>query len=225
MLQVTCYMLMKLIVGLGNPGNEYAKTRHNAGFLVIDELANRLAISFSTKKALKGEVAEAAHEHVVLLKPGTFMNLSGEAVKAATTKYRVEPKDVLVVLDDADIAFAELRFRTSGSAAGHNGMKSILEQFPADTAIARLKVGIGRSSNPEMPLDAWVLAKWTKEEAAALPDIVSKAADRARMSLPRWKRRHWTMSPIRSAARFGRLQIRPARIAGRLRRVCAARGG
>ncbi|TAK03266.1 aminoacyl-tRNA hydrolase [Patescibacteria group bacterium] len=170
---------MKLIVGLGNPGNEYAKTRHNAGFLVLDELANRLAVSFSGKIALKGEVGEAPNEKLVLLKPSTFMNLSGEAVKAAAAKYRIAPKDILIVLDDADIAFSELRLRESGSAAGHNGMKSILEQFPADTSVARLKVGIGRDESGHMPLDEWVLAKWTKEEAAALPNLVSKAADKA----------------------------------------------
>lgn len=170
---------MRLIVGLGNPGNEYARTRHNAGFLAVDELANRLAVTFLTKKALKGAVAEAPHEHVVLLKPDTFMNLSGEAVRAAATRYRVEPKDILVVLDDADMSFGELRFRTGGSAAGHNGMKSILEQFPADTAIARVKVGIGRDPAGHMALDEWVLAKWTKDEASALPDLVAKAADRA----------------------------------------------
>ncbi|OGL67158.1 aminoacyl-tRNA hydrolase [Candidatus Uhrbacteria bacterium RIFCSPHIGHO2_01_FULL_63_20] len=168
---------MKLIVGLGNPGNEYARTRHNAGFLVVDELARRLDLSLAEKKPLKGEVAEG--EGIVLLKPLTFMNLSGESVKAAVAKFRLKPFDILVVLDDADLPLGEIRFREGGSAGGHNGLKSILEQFPADTDIARLRIGIGRPPDGRTELDDWVLGKWSKEETAALADIVSNAVDQA----------------------------------------------
>jgi peptidyl-tRNA hydrolase, PTH1 family len=170
---------MKLIVGLGNPGKEYEKTRHNAGFLVLDEIARRLSVEFSPKSALKGDVAEAKESKIVLLKPDTFMNRSGEAVKAVATKYRVQPADILVILDDADLGFGDIRFREGGSAAGHNGMKSILEHFPS-ADIKRVKVGIGRDPNGKMELDAWVLGKWTREEAAELPEMIETAAAKAR---------------------------------------------
>jgi len=171
---------MKLIVGLGNPGPEYARTRHNAGFLVLDEIAKRLSVTFAEKSALKGRVADAATSKIILLKPDTFMNLSGEAVKATAAKYRVKPPDILVILDDADLGFGDVRFREGGSAAGHNGMKSVLEQFPAGTDIKRVKVGIGRGDNPKVPLDAFVLGKWTRDEEAELPEVVETAAAKAR---------------------------------------------
>jgi PTH1 family peptidyl-tRNA hydrolase len=170
---------MKLIVGLGNPGKEYEQTRHNAGFLVIDELARRLGAEFCTKKACNAELVEARHgsEKILFVKPQTFMNLSGDTVRAIRANNDLEPKDILVVLDEADIPFGELRMRPGGGSAGHNGMKSIMALFPAGTEIPRLRIGIGRSPNPEMPLDAWVLNKWSKEEAEKLPTIISKAAD------------------------------------------------
>lgn len=170
---------MKLIVGLGNPGKEYEKTRHNAGFLVMDELARRLSAKFCVKKAMDAEVMEARHgaEKVLFVKPQTFMNLSGATVRAVMANNTLEPKDILVVLDEADIPFGELRIRPGGGTAGHNGMKSIMGLFPAGTDIPRLRVGIGRSPNPEIPLDVWVLGKWSAEEAEKLPEIITKAAD------------------------------------------------
>lgn len=170
---------MKLIIGLGNPGNEYAKTRHNAGFLACDELARRLGVSFAQKKALKGDVAEAPEAGVVLLKPGTFMNLSGEAMAAAMKKWDLSPADLLVIHDEADLPFGEVRAKEGGGTAGHNGLKSIKEHLPAGAEFARVRVGIGRDPGGHMPLDEWVLAKWTKDETAALSDLVAKAADRA----------------------------------------------
>jgi len=170
---------MKLIVGLGNPGTEYENTRHNAGFLAVEELAKRLGVSLSEKKALKGDVAESAEAKVVLLKPDTFMNLSGEAVKLAMKKWNVSPENLLVIHDEADLPFGDVRVKTGGGTAGHNGLKSIVEHLPAATEFARVRVGIGRGDNPQVPLDAFVLAKWTKEEEAKLPDIIKAAADKA----------------------------------------------
>lgn len=151
---------MKLIVGLGNPGQEYAHTRHNVGFLVVDELERR---------GLERTKART-------LKPDTFMNLSGTAVAAALRQTNMTAADVIVAYDDADLPFGEIRVREEGGSAGHNGMKSIFECLGTE-AIRRVRVGIGRSENPDVPLDAWVLSKWSKEEEERLPDIVAKAAD------------------------------------------------
>lgn len=171
---------MKLIIGLGNPGTQYRHTRHNVGFLVLDELARRHQLMFKERKTLQAESTEGKINgtQVRLLKPLTFMNRSGEAVKAAMKKDKVKVANLLVVYDDADMAFGEIRFRDSGRSGGHNGVQSILESLPKDAELARVKVGIGRSENPNIPLDAWVLSKWTKEESEKLPAIISAAADR-----------------------------------------------
>ena len=172
---------MKLIVGLGNTGRQYENTRHNAGFLVVDELAKRLGATFCVKKNLDSEVVEVRQgtEKILFIKPQTFMNLSGDAVRAVMANNTLEPKDILVILDEADIPFGETRLRPGGGSAGHNGMKSIQALFPAGTDIPRLRIGIGRSTNPEIPLDAWVLSQWSAEEQEKLPAIIAKAADEA----------------------------------------------
>ncbi len=157
---------MNLIVGLGNPGPEYARTRHNVGFLVVDELERR---GLDRAKAR-------------LLKPSTFMNLSGTAVAAALRQTNMTAADVIVAYDDADLRFGEIRVREEGGSAGHNGMKSIFEHLGTE-AIRRVRVGIGRSENPNVPLDVWVLGRWTKEEEDALPVIVGRAADEVEKQL------------------------------------------
>jgi PTH1 family peptidyl-tRNA hydrolase len=175
---------MHLIVGLGNPGKKYEKTRHNVGFLVVDELAKQLGMHFTNKTSLEAEIAVQDHpltssfirsgKTLTLLKPQTFMNMSGRAVKKFFTKHHLQPSDLLVVYDDADLPFGEIRFKTSGSSGGHNGMQSILEQFPKGTAVSRMRIGIGRPINPDIPLDQFVLQPWTKEEEKTLPDIMKK---------------------------------------------------
>lgn len=151
---------MKLIVGLGNPGTEYERTRHNVGFLVVDELERR---GLDRSKART-------------LKPDTFMNLSGEAVAKALRQTNMTPADVIVTYDDADLPFGDIRVRAEGSSGGHNGMKSIAATLGTE-AVMRVRVGIGRSENPNVPLDVWVLGRWSKEEEAALPELVGRAAD------------------------------------------------
>lgn len=151
---------MKLIVGLGNPGTEYERTRHNVGFLVVDELQRR---------GLERTKART-------LKPDTFMNLSGTAVAAALRQTNMTVADVIVAYDDADLPFGEIRVREEGTSGGHNGMKSIFEHLGTE-AVKRVRVGIGRSDNPNVPLDVWVLGRWSKEEEDALPTIVGRAAD------------------------------------------------
>lgn len=172
---------MKLIVGLGNPGKEYDRTRHNIGFLVLDEIAKRLQGDFCQKKSMQADVMEARHgvEKVLFLKPQTFMNLSGDSVRSVMSNNELEANDILVILDEADIPFGETRVRPGGGSAGHNGMKSILALFPANTDVPRLRIGIGRPTDDRIPLDAWVLGKWSAEEEQELPTIISHAADEA----------------------------------------------
>jgi len=146
---------MKLIVGLGNPGKEYERTRHNTGFLVIDELERRGIDRMRART----------------LKPDTFMNLSGTAVTAALRQTNMTAADVIVAYDDADLPFGEIRV-----SAGHNGMKSLFECLGTE-AVKRVRVGIGRSEHPEVPLETWVLGRWTKEEEEQLPGLIARAAD------------------------------------------------
>ncbi|MCC6314287.1 MAG: aminoacyl-tRNA hydrolase [Thermomicrobiales bacterium] len=165
---------MKLIVGLGNPGREYAKTRHNLGFMVVGELARR-AGSPSWRTRFKAELADAtiAGQRVILLEPQTYMNLSGHAVREAVNWYKIRRHDVLVVLDDLDIPFGALRMRESGGAGGHNGLKSIVEQL-GGADVARLRLGIGRGPGAAT---AQVLSRFSADEERALPPVIAAAAD------------------------------------------------
>lgn len=176
---------MFAIFGLGNPGKEYVHTRHNVGFLVADELAKRLQTVFRNRSAWQAEFAEGEidGERLLVVKPQTFMNLSGETVRAAMQKEKIPPQNILVVFDDADIPFGEIRFRPSGSAGGHNGMKSIQSVFPVDTNIARVRVGIGRPENSNIPLENFVLQTWSAEEKGKMNEVITKAADEVLLRL------------------------------------------
>jgi len=156
---------MCLIVGLGNPGKKYERTRHNVGFLVLDELANTLMGKFKNKREVKSTVAEVAlgNKKIVLLKPETFMNLSGEAVILAAKKWRLPTNKITIIVDDVNLPLGTIRTRSEGSSGGHNGLKSIIEKTGTDE-IRRIRIGIGRSENPDIPLDKWVLEKFSKEE-------------------------------------------------------------
>lgn len=138
---------MKMIVGLGNPGSEYAQTRHNVGFMLVDKLASDLKVDVTKKKfnALIGE-SQIKGEKIILVKPQTYMNLSGEAVGALARWYKISPVDIVVIYDDMDLPLGKLRLRAFGGAGGHNGMKSLIsvlgtEKFP------RMRIGIGRSQH------------------------------------------------------------------------------
>ncbi|MBI4256446.1 aminoacyl-tRNA hydrolase [Candidatus Uhrbacteria bacterium] len=172
---------MKAIFGLGNPGKEYEKTRHNVGFLVLDELAKRYEGAFSSKRSLEADIAEVLieGERVLLVKPQTFMNASGRSLGAVMSKYPVTINDVLVVYDDADLPFGNVRYKESGSSAGHRGMESIIESLPKGTAVARIRVGIGRPTHPDIPLDEFVLGRWTEAEEKALAGVIASAAEAA----------------------------------------------
>ncbi len=166
---------MKLIVGLGNPGKKYQHTRHNLGFLVIDRLAQRHRIAVSQKlcNALIGEWSIDG-EKVILAKPQTFMNRSGAAVKAMFREYRGDSEDLLVIYDDLDLPFGRIRIRTQGSAGGHRGIVSILENL-AGAPFCRIRVGVGR---PPDGMDAadYVLESFDAGEAGALSEILDRAA-------------------------------------------------
>ena len=163
--------VFRLVAGLGNPGRQYAGTRHNAGFLVVDELARRSASSFHFESKWDAEVAECGGR--LLMKPQTFMNLSGESVGNYVRYHRLEPSEVLVVIDDAALSFGDLRFRKSGSAGGHNGLESVLIHLGTES-VPRLRFGIGAASGA---LHEHVLGKFFPEELPALESAVGRAAD------------------------------------------------
>ena len=168
-----------LVVGLGNPGPKYEWTRHNVGFLVVDELAERANIPVQKLKykALTNTTVIGG-QSVLLMKPTTYMNNSGEAVAAAANFYKIPPEHVLVMYDDISLAPGKLRIRRKGSAGGHNGIKSIIallgtEEFP------RIRVGVGAKPTPQYDLADWVLSKFTPEEQTALQPALEQAAEAA----------------------------------------------
>lgn len=154
---------MKIIVGLGNPGKEYEKTRHNAGFLVIDQLAKELDIKVTTNK-FKALIGEGFHkgEKVILVKPQTYMNLSGDSVLAIFKYYDAYDEDLLVISDDMDLSIGNIRIRDKGSAGGQKGIKSIIDRLETQV-FSRLRVGIGRSSL--IPTVKYVMGKIDDEVA------------------------------------------------------------
>jgi PTH1 family peptidyl-tRNA hydrolase len=168
-----------LIVGLGNPGAEYARTRHNAGFLVVEELAQRAKADWSFEKKFNARVAKAERDgrKILLAEPQTFMNLSGEAVNALLNFYRVPLAQLLVVVDDADLPFGEIRLRPKGSSGGHHGLESIEQHVGAPT-FARLKIGIGRKDG-RREITGHVLGKFSSEEKLLLEKVLQRAADQA----------------------------------------------
>jgi peptidyl-tRNA hydrolase, PTH1 family len=171
---------VKLLVGLGNPGPRYRETRHNVGFQVIDELARRGAVS-GWREAFNALTARtvAAGQPAVLAKPVTFMNLSGEAVAGVASFYKIEPADVLIVLDEAALPLGRLRARRRGTAGGHNGLKSVIERLGTDE-VPRLRIGVGRG-DLRRDLADHVLSKFEPGEREMVEAAVLRAADAADM--------------------------------------------
>lgn len=166
-----------LVVGLGNPGEKYENTRHNVGFLTVDELAERARVPVQKLKhrALTNTL-EVGGVKVLLMKPVTYMNLSGEAVGEAARFYKLPPERVLVISDDVSLPLGKLRIRKGGSAGGHNGLKNIIlhlgtDQFP------RLRVGVGEKPHPDYDMADWVLGKFTGEDKKTMDAAVKRAAD------------------------------------------------
>lgn len=158
---------MYLIVGLGNHGEKYQFTRHNVGFLFVDAFAGDLQAETRLTPALQGEVAEARdqHEKYILLKPHTYMNLSGESVSKVMAKFGIDPENVIVISDDTNLDLGIVRTRFGGEAGGHNGLKSVMQYIGPN--FWRIRVGVGQ--NPEnYPLEKWVLGKLSDEEIKVL---------------------------------------------------------
>lgn len=167
------------MVGLGNPGGEYARTRHNAGFLVLNELVRRAKADWSFEKRFNARLAKLddGTGRIFFAEPQTFMNASGESVGAMVNFYRVPLARLLVVVDDADLPFGEIRLRGKGSSGGHHGLESI-EEHLGSRDFARLKVGIGRKDG-RREITGHVLGKFSADESALLDKVLARAADQA----------------------------------------------
>ena len=184
---------MKLIVGLGNPGNEYADTRHNIGFMVVDRLSHELvspAATWESDSKRKAMVAKASD--VLLIKPLTYMNNSGIAVKSFVDYYKLAPSDVWVIHDDIDLPLGKIRIRQKGGTAGHNGVTSILESLGSD-AFVRFRMGVGRGKESTGPNEnknlshrsviAFVLSRFNQSEAGSLKHLVKHGTEAVRIAL------------------------------------------
>ena len=167
---------MKLIVGLGNIGSEYEHTRHNVGFDTIDVLASNLGLTFKEEKAFKGYICQAnlmGHK-AILLKPTTFMNLSGDSISLVMKFYKIDAKDLVVISDDLDMTPGKIRFRQKGSAGGHNGIKNIILHTGSQN-FNRIRVGIDRSKY--IKVVDYVLSRFTKDEQDAINQGIENASD------------------------------------------------
>ena len=166
-----------LLVCLGNPGDKYENTRHNVGYVVADEVAERQnkPVQRLKFKALTNTLTISG-EKVLVMKPITYMNLSGEAVRQAADFYKIPPERVLVVSDDTALPVGKLRIRVKGSAGGHNGLKNIIQHLGTDQ-FPRLRVGVGEKPHPDYDMADWVLGKFVGEDKKAIDAAVKRAAD------------------------------------------------
>ncbi len=165
-----------LVVGLGNPGDKYENTRHNAGFMAIDQLADRGDFPVQRLKfhALTQQ-ATISGQGVLVMKPTTYMNLSGDAVAEAAAFYKVPPEHILVLCDDVSLPVGKLRIRLSGSAGGHNGLKHIIQRLDTDQ-FPRLKIGVGAKPHPDYDMADWVLGKFVGPDKTAMEEATLRAA-------------------------------------------------
>lgn len=182
-------VIPQLIVGLGNPEPKYDRTRHNIGFASIDSLAKMWHISLATNRKFQAEYGEGSKgkiDKIRLLKPLTYMNLSGQAIRAAVDWYKLTPTSVLVIYDDLDLPLGKIRLRLSGSAGGHNGMKSTISHLGTNH-FPRLRIGIGKPANQEKQAEndtvSHVLGKFSAEENQVLIDVLKLVGDAIELSL------------------------------------------
>lgn len=171
---------MKLLVGLGNPGKKYEKTRHNFGFLALEAFAKDVGVDFQMLPKFKAEVAQLSsalgQDKIFLLKPQTYMNLSGQSVGPFARFYQILPQDILVIYDDLDLPLGRMRFATKGGAGGHNGMKSLI-QVLGTQEFSRLKLGIGRPKHPGQDVVDYVLQKFAKDELVVVKNILHASVE------------------------------------------------
>ncbi len=165
---------MKLIAGLGNIGNKYIFTRHNVGFMLADSIALNSGLTFRENARLKCLMTNLrnGYDDYLIIKPTTFMNLSGEAVRAVMDYYKIPVEDILIVYDDLSLNLGKIRFRANGSDGGHNGMKSVIQHL-GTSDIARLKIGIG--PQPSLPSEVFVLQNFSQEELETIKTVLSTA--------------------------------------------------
>jgi len=163
-----------LLVGLGNPGSRYARTRHNVGFMVLDALAEGIGLSFRDRTDYRIGDGSIEDERIILIEPLTFMNRRGIAVKKVVDKHAVPPERMIVIHDDLDLATGRIKIRKKGSSGGHKGIESVIQQIGTRDFI-RVKIGIGR--DPLVPTEAFVLSKFRKAEIPLIKDALSKASE------------------------------------------------
>lgn len=181
-------VIPQLIVGLGNPGTKYDQTRHNVGFDAVDRIAQRWGVSLSENKKFQGYFGEGRApngDKLRLLKPTTYMNLSGQSIRAVTDWFKLPPESVLVIYDEMDLPLGRLRIRLSGSAGGHNGMKSAIAHLGTQN-FPRLRIGIGNPKTAEHPTDdtvSHVLGKFSKAESVIVAEVMGVMTDAVEMSL------------------------------------------
>ena len=175
--------MTKLLVGLGNPGDKYVETKHNVGFMLVDQLAKSLSLTFSHDKIFQADVTSTFidGEKVFLVKPTTFMNESGKAVHALLTYYGLEVEDLVVIYDDLDMEVGKIRLRAKGSAGGHNGIKSIINHIGTQT-FNRIKIGIGRPKQG-MSVVHHVLGKFDQDDYTAILLAIDKSEEALRFYL------------------------------------------
>ncbi|WP_138160103.1 aminoacyl-tRNA hydrolase [Peptoniphilus catoniae] len=167
---------MYIIAGLGNPGDDYKYTRHNMGFLTIDKIAERLNIRVNKIK-FKGLVGDGSYagEKILLIKPQTYMNKSGESIRDVVNFYKIDPQNLIVLVDDIDIDFAQVKIKRKGSAGTHNGLKSVIYQLISDD-FPRVKIGVGKKHQGQ-DLANFVLSGFSKSEKVEIEEAIEKAAD------------------------------------------------
>lgn len=167
---------MKLVVGLGNVGEKYCFTRHNVGFMVVDKWAIMNNVSFKEEKKLKCFLGKFRHadEDIMLIKPTTYMNLSGESVIAVMNYYKINIEDVIIIYDDLSLELGKMRFRPNGSDGGHNGIKSVIKMLGTSN-VSRLKIGIG--PQPPIPAEHFVLQNFYKDQLEALKPVLKRAIE------------------------------------------------
>lgn len=170
-----------MIVGLGNPGKKYENTRHNAGFMALDVLEKEWgATPFGNKKTATISKAKVEGVEVLLVRPLTFMNLSGNAVNEVGSFYKIPAENILVIADDVSMAVGRMRIRDKGSDGGHNGLKDILRVLGNDRLL-RIKIGVGQKPHPNYDLADWVLGKFPKEDLPLLKEVLQTVPDAARL--------------------------------------------
>jgi peptidyl-tRNA hydrolase, PTH1 family len=167
---------MKLIIGLGNPGKQYEQTRHNVGFMVIDKLSKELSIPLDRHKfnGIYG-IGHISGEKIILLKPLTYMNLSGECIRPLMDYYEINDDEIVVIYDDLDLPVGKIRLRAKGSAGGHNGIKSMISHL-ASQEFNRIRVGVDRPNNG-MKISDYVLGQFTKEEEQGIQEAIDRSVN------------------------------------------------